>query len=788
MTSVNFRQNMKESTNLKLLFFVLLFLGLTQIASAQNAEIRGFVYDKNTGEPILFTNVILEGTGLGAATNIDGFYSISRLKPGSYTLVCTYLGYDTASSTISVKKGEILNHNIYLTPGALQLREFKVSDKKIVRQTQVKVSKIKITPGEMQKLPTIGATPDLAQYLQILPGVVSTGDKGGQIYIRGGTPVQNKVLLDGMTIFNPFHSIGLFSVFDNDIIKNVDVYGGGFDAEFGDRISAVMDIKTIDGNKKRLSGNAGISPFVSSLNLNGPLKKFEEGSSSSTFVLSIRNSSLDKTGPALYNYADSNGLPYSFTDLYGKVSWQSAEGSKFSLFGFNYSDKVDFKDITTYQWNASGIGSQFLLVPQASSTIISGHFSFSGYRIDQSQADDKPRYSAIKGFEGGMTFTYYLGQDQFRYGFELSGMQTQFQYYNAAGRRIGGEDNALNTTNIAGFFKYRKVIDNLIIEPSFRIHRYGDLQETSLEPRLGVKYNATEFLRFKFAGGYYSQSFISAFSDRDVVNYFYGFLLAPSYIPTEFNGEDINTRLQKARHAIIGIELDIKDHSLINIEGYYKSFDQLTNINRNKIFDDNSSFKDEPDYLKSDFIVEQGTAYGVNFHYTYEKSPFYIWVVYDLAYVDRYYIDKYGDLARYLPNWDRRHNVQLLASVKLSHKNPWEISFRWNYGSSLPFTQTQGFYEYIDFNGGINEDYTKTNGALQILYAEELNGGRLPQYHRLDISIKKTYNLKQNRTFELNGSIINAYNRKNVFYYDRYTNTTVYQLPIMPSLGLSYHF
>ena len=144
----------------------------------------------------------------------------------------------------------------------------------------------KIDPVAINKLPSVGE-PDLAQYLQVLPGVVFTGDQGGQLYIRGGLPIQNKVLLDGMVIYNPFHSIGLFSVFDNDIMRSADVFSAGFGAEYGGRTSSIMDITTRDGNKKHLSGKVSASTFGAKLTLEGPLQKLkEDGKGSSSFLLS----------------------------------------------------------------------------------------------------------------------------------------------------------------------------------------------------------------------------------------------------------------------------------------------------------------------------------------------------------------------------------------------------------------------------------------------------------------------------------------------------------------------
>ena len=193
----------------------------------------------------------LEGTTIGAApTDINGMYNISKVNAGEYTLVATYIGYDTTEVNITLKSGQILSKNLEIGESSVKLNEVKISAERAEMKTEVKAASIKITKQDMEMIPTIGGEPDLAQYMQVIPGVVFTGDQGGQLYIRGGSPIQNKVLMDGMIIYSPFHSIGLFSVFDTDIIKNTDVYTGGFSAEYGGRVSSIMDIKTIDGNKK----------------------------------------------------------------------------------------------------------------------------------------------------------------------------------------------------------------------------------------------------------------------------------------------------------------------------------------------------------------------------------------------------------------------------------------------------------------------------------------------------------------------------------------------------------
>jgi hypothetical protein len=222
--------------------------------------IKGFVYDKANGEPVPFSNVYFKGTTIGANTDLNGFFTITRVPAGEYKLLVTNLDFDTIKETITVKSGDILTKKFFATKGGVKLEEIEISTTAVEKLENTTVAVQKIDPIMISKLPSVGE-PDIAQYLQVLPGVVFTGDQGGQLYIRGGLPVQNKVLLDGLVVYNPFHSIGLFSVFDNDIMKNANVYSAGFGAEYGGRTSSIMDVTTRDGNKKRISGKIAASTF-----------------------------------------------------------------------------------------------------------------------------------------------------------------------------------------------------------------------------------------------------------------------------------------------------------------------------------------------------------------------------------------------------------------------------------------------------------------------------------------------------------------------------------------------
>ncbi len=774
--------------SMRQLFTVLLTLGFLSMSvfvmAQQTGKLKGFVYDKENGEPILFTNVTLKGTTLGAATDVNGYYTVTNVPVGEQTLMVTYLGYDTLFQTVTVTANDLETANLYLTKSSVKLGEVQVSADRQEALTEVRTSVTKLTPKEMKQIPTVSGESDLAQVLQVQPGVVFTGDQGGQLYIRGGSPIQNKVLLDGMIIYNPFHSIGFFSVFDTDIIKTADIYTGGFNAEFGDRISSIMDIKTRGGNKKKFSGKVSFNPFGANVLLEGPIIKFKEDRGGTlTYLVSGKTSYLEYTSKVLYPYInEGKGLPFNFTDIFGKLSYNSAGGSQINLVGFSFNDQVTYQSINNYKWNSFGVGFNAIIVPSGSQVLLEPFFNYSNYKIELSEStQDDRRYSEIGGFNGGMNFTYYFGKSELKFGPFLQGFQTKYEFENSVGQLIG-QGESQNTTDFGAYAKFKwSWRDKIVLEPSFRLHYYASLGVASPEPRLGLKWNITKWLRLKYAFGLFAQNMISANSDRDVVNLFYGFLTAPENLPGEFDGKEVRNPLQRAMHNIVGFEVDLGRRFSFNVEGYLKNFLQLSNVNRNKLFPDDDQNADVPDQLKKDFIIETGRAMGVDFVLKYSYKRLYAWAVYSLSSVTRY-----DGINEYFPLFDRRHNVNLVAAYTFGKNLNWEASVRWNLGSGFPFTQTAGFYENLVFTDGINTDYTTQNGQLGVEYGE-LNKGRLPFYHRLDLSVKRKFEIGTT-TLEAIIGITNVYNRENIFYIDRVRYERVNQLPILPSLGISWQF
>lgn len=773
----------------------LILLVFAGSAFSQDQIVRGFIADGSNSEPVPFEKVILIPTNksqqiLGAMTDVNGFYSIPKVPIGTYLLKVQNPEFKEYNKEVVITtKSGITEINIELA--ALEstgIEEIVISAETKAKTTEVLMSQVKLDKKGLERIPSVGAENDIVGAFSVTPGVVTTGDQGGQLYVRGGTPIQNKILLDGMTIYNPFHSIGFFSIFETELVKNVDIYTGGFDSRYGGRISSIMDITYRDGDKKHFGGKVSVSPFMGKLVLEGPLYRAKDGKpGAGSFIFSAKHSLLDYTSKDLYRGINNgNGLPYNFTDLYGKMTFATGQGSKVSVFGFNNYDKVDYSGAATLGFKQAGGGLSWILVPSGGKTFIKGHLTSSRYETNFEEAGNSPRNSSIFGADLGFDFSYYLkNEGSVDYGININLFRTNYNTTNEIGSIIEDENN---TTEIGGYVNYKYVTSRWVLQPGMRVQYYASLGTLSPEPRFAAKYNATDKLRLKFAGGRYSQNFTSASSDRDIVNLFNGLLSAPTNVQENFvtdygKNKSPKNGLQYSYHAILGAEYDINKYLMINLEGYYKYFSQLSNINVNKLYEDNSTFSKIDDVYKKDFLIESGRSYGADVLIKYTRNRIFVWGVYSYAKNTRW-----DGFSTYAPVFDRRHNVNLVFAYTAGKKKDLEFNVRWNLGSGLPFTPTAGFYQAESFNNGVTTDYTTSNSNSTNVLLGAFNSQRLPYYHRLDITVKKRFIFKNKTEMEIVASITNVYNRKNIFYVNRVTNNIIYQFPFLPSLGVSYKF
>lgn len=773
---------------------ILLLLVSCNFLFAQDFVIRGFVYDKSNGEPMPYEKVKLLKSDstlvAGAQTDLNGFFQIPKLQKGKYIVKVDIASYEISNINVDIlptKKIYDSRFELVKREVIKEFKEIKLSADQQRKKTDPDVSKIRLDKKTLERIPSYGAESDVMNGLAVTPGVVTTGDQGGQLYVRGGTPIQNKILLDGMTIYNPFHSIGFYSIFETELVKNVDIYTGGFESKYGGRISSVMDITYRDGNRQKVEGKVSASPFLAKMVLEGPIgKKMGTSPRTGSYIFSAKHSLLDYTSKTLYpEINQGNGLPFNFTDLYGKITLNSTDGSKISAFAFYNTDSVNYS-VADLNWQAAGGGVNFMMVPVGSPIFIRGHVNGSSFNTTFQETGAEARTSSVGGFDLGFDFTYFLkNESEMNYGFNFNGFNTNFTTYNELQRKI----EAVNfTTEIGAYVNFRKIWLRWVLQPGLRTQVYASIGTVSVEPRLAVKYNVNEKFRLKMSGGRFSQNFTSASSDKDIVNLFNGLLSAPTNVQENFVNEfqqvkNTKNGLQYAWHAIVGGEYDLTRNISVNIEGYYKYFSQLSNINQNKLYEDIAQFATIDDVFKKDFILESGQSYGIDILVKYNKDRLFLWGVYSLGKSTRW-----DGFISYYPVFDRRHNVNLVGSYLLGNDKSYEISVRWNLGSGLPFTPTSGYYQLENFQGGVTTDYVNENPDEVATLLGDFNSKRLPYYHRLDVTGKKRIKFKNKTEMEIVLSVTNVYDRNNIFYVNRITGEEIYQFPVLPSFGVNYKF
>jgi hypothetical protein len=774
---------------MKIVISFLTFLFFAFISFGQTGTLRGHIYDAESGEPIPFASVQLLNSDAGVISDIDGFFQLSEIPSGAQKIQVSYLGYLDTLVAMEIISNKIKYQIIYLNRSTIELQTVDISASKERARTEIQIGQIQLSRENIKSLPSVGGESDIAQYLTALPGVVLSGDQGGQIFIRGGSPVQNRVLLDGQLIYNPFHSIGLFSVFETEIIRSVDVLSAGFNAEHGGRISAVMDIKTREGNKNRISGLASVSPFQGKILVEGPIKPLKkENGTAISFLVTGKYGWLDKTSPHLYRYAvDSNfysfakndtalssfkelGLPYQYQDLYGKISFMGENGSKVNLFGFSFTDQFKLPNIASQKWETFGGGMYFLLSPLQSPVRIEGNIGYSRYNLSLTEKNIGPRTSSLESYTARLDFMQVTKRTALEYGLELISLNTGFQFENPFNLTISQNDF---TTEMAAFVRFKYQINKFIFQPGFRLHYYASQGQFSPEPRLGLKYLWSDNFRLKMGAGLYSQNLISLANNQDVVQLFSGFLVGPE--TTLYRGDSnvpVKSRLQKANHIVAGFEWEPFKLFSVSVEGYQKTFNQLISLNRNKR---------KP--TDPEFLLEEGRAMGLDFAFAYKPSSFDIGLSYSLASVY-----ETSNMVRFPTIFDRRHSLNFLFSYLSGKTKQWKWGAHWYVGSGFPFTQTQGFFEDNKLTDLLQTDIVRGNYPLGTLLADEINGGRLSYYHRLDLSIQYMHKLNKFAYIESTFAVTNVYNRQNVFYLERISNQRVNQLPVIPSLNCTVGF
>ncbi|MFT5144250.1 MAG: hypothetical protein ACI84D_002883, partial [Thalassolituus oleivorans] len=588
------------------------------------------------------------------------------------------------------------------------------------------------------------------------------GDRGGQFHVRGGAPDQNLVLLDGIPVYAPLHVLSFFSAFPEEIIDGADLYTGGFGAEYGERMSSVLDVTARNGNKQNIAGAASIAPFLSGLRVEGPIVPGR-----ASFLLSGRRSLVEELTPNIFG----ERMGYSFGDMFGKVHALIGRRQSLSFTALHTFDRGDLAGTQkTFQGNAIALAATDSNQIGWTNTVFGGRYEILPGRVpakvmltagyssadqDFGPEDNPEKTSSLESIDVRLDAVYYLSGLDLELGALYRSTET--------GYLLGGQFEAVpnrqsaSISEVAVWTGFTWNTSALEVTPSARIYSVPSIGKTVIEPRIRAKFDLAEGHVLSASWGLYHQAIVGLNDERDIGNVF------TAWTPVEDGAE-----LPEAMHAILGWSGSLPQGLRLAIEGYYKSYKSL----QVPIF---SPFPRFTTRLEN----ADGTAMGADIRLEISPRVFVKEtlisgsVSYSLGKVE--YETAGGQT--YTPAHDRRHYAQGVLAVS---KGEVSLTVQGQYGSGLPFTPSAGFDEWYLFTPDV--DVGTDAGIDRILYAER-NSARQPTYARVDVFIQRRIE-KGRYVATLRAGAINVLNRDNLFYFDLFTFRRVDQLPVVPSVGI----
>jgi hypothetical protein len=764
--------------------FILIFVFTVLRSHGQNFSLSGTIKDASNGETIAGATVFLKGTTIAASTNPYGFYSISA-PAGTYTLAISYIGFATFEKVVTLNKNLVLNNA--LTTEETVLQEVEISTKsgnENVQSTQMSV--VQLDMAEIKKIPAFMGEVDILKTIQLLPGIKSAGDGNTGFYVRGGGPDQNLILLDEAPIYNASHLLGFFSVFNGDAIKNVTLHKGNMPAQYGGRLSSVLDISMKDGNDQRFEVNGGIGVIASRLTIQGPIIKGK-----SSFMISGRRTYVDVLAKPWIERSDFRGTSYHFYDLNGKINYTIDDKNRLFLSGYFGRDRFIYNDVegdfaTTIPWgNASAcLRWNHIFNPKlfanASAVFTNYDFSFGATQQDfeiviQSGITDYNFKYDLSYFPNsrhtvktGVNYIFHtfmptsVSAQQGSTVFDL-GKKIRLYSHDAAiyvsddwdinprlrvssGLRFG------NFTQIGPFTRYKKdafgkIIDTVTYRANETVANYN-----GLEPRLSARYSLTSKTSVKAS---YARNF----------QYIHLASISSISLPTDIWMPCTEViKPQESNQYAAGVFRNFKENMFeASVEVYYKTMSNQIEFAEGAQPTDN--IFDNPDNA---FTFGRGWAYGAEFFIKKNRGKFTGWIGYTLSWTWRQFAEiNYG--REFLAKYDRRHDASVVLTYDRSKQ--WNFGLVWVYGSGNRGTLPNGFFLY---EGSLSNDYGLRNSYQFI------------PYHRMDLNVTfspdrkariarrnavasaddqiKTKKWLQNFQNSFTLSVFNAYNRYNPYF------------------------
>ncbi|MBX7151605.1 carboxypeptidase-like regulatory domain-containing protein [bacterium] len=818
---------------------VYLFRDAKKGRGAEVGSINGIVVDGKTSEPLSYANLLIDSTGWGTYSNSSGDFTLKHIPYGNYYLRITVIGYEYELRSISLFQPLLDLDTIRLTPKIFEGENIvitgekdplRISDEKLRIQPSVIIldrKKITNTPGVLE--------PDLFRAMQTLPGITAPNDITSELFVRGGTPDQNLIMLDRAVIYQPYHMFGIAGIFNTDIIDEVNFSAGGFSSQYGNRLSSVIDVRTKSNAKDKFSGTGTLSLLSSKLTLDGRLND------QWYYLVSGRRTYLDKASKLTKTLGlVGESVPYNFSDLYGKVIFSPNETNQFSVSGFLSGDfyqktntrkfykeyfnqtgafvredlHYEFRRINDYSWHNYNFTANWQFKKDWLISTITAYQSIATTDMDQDkvfrydeQASDSIRHLVASINTNEDQHPLYtnnqINDKTIKWDIELELIKNhKFLLGAEYNRQIlsyfwdNMDFNRTETYEVffdvaPDSFTYHRLLNNysfyiedlwnidnrFIIKPGLRIEKFDQSSpKTAISPRVAARYEYNDQIALKAATGVYYQSH---FNSRE--KGYIGLL----EIPFSTAGD----RLQKSIHYIAGAEYYPDIRTRFSGEVYYKKLYRMAKNRRSTA-------------ISPIFVFGEGYAYGLELIWKKIGSRFSYEAAYSLAWTKR----KFEGIEYFTP-YDQRHTLSFLGSYKLP-KN-WSLDFRWTFNSGRAYRPAQFATEQFFLNGYFSNDRVTASEYVDNAEGTEIDHvniyGRMPIYHRLDVSFIKTIIYKK-WTLKPYINIVNSYYKNNPLYYDvketvksfqtpegyilstTYAKRRSFGIPIVPSFGAHFEF
>ena len=729
-------------------------------------HVQGRVMSSTDGGPLTDVLVRVLDADRSTRTDSEGRFTLRDVPADSITLTFQRLGIAPDTLVIAGHQGFV---TMQLTPAAVMLPAVEATARNIARErfdAVAQTSTVSINREDVEGTPTL-AEPDLARTVQLLAGTVTKNDYYIGFNVRGGEANQNLIRLDGITVFNPSHVGGVFSTFDENALDRVDFMTGGFPAQYGGRLSSVLDVRLRPGNQERTQFSGHVSLLSTKLAIEGPI-----GNTGITYLASVRRSYIDVLAGIYTSFAGGPGVPYYFTDALARFTIPLPTGGTANVTGYWGNDQLNWPFIES-QPGRDGLDLQFGWGNRlAGLTVrhIIGAVDFEQH-LSITQFDTRlALVPNIRSFDNGARLTTFGTSANWAIGtrtFLTIGGDVEDYYMDISQRSF-----ALETVDFALTYRPRiwsgyadlqlNIFDRFQLRPGIRVDRVErGVDKTFVGPRVAAKAFLTNDIALTASAGRYYQA-IHSIRDQDVPLTMFDFWI----------GADDLTPVAHSNHLIAGIEKWFDEDVSVGIEGYNKQFFNL-------VF---RSFRDDPKVRGDEFFQTDGYARGFDIFVRKYTGKITGWVAYSYLKTLRT-----SDSLTFAPSHDRRHSLNVVVQAPGPFGS--QMGVRLGYGSPLPYTGIVGQWLHRNYNSELHAfDYSERESV-----SVEINGERFPAYGRLDIGFRWIA-YKWGGELRPYFNIVNVFNRSNVWVYafdfDRSpaTRSRISQLPLFPTVGVEFAF